>query len=136
MKIIKFIVVITFFIVIFSPTLHAIDDQAVLQVKLREALNLEQRGNSIEAEKLYKQLLENFPHNRQVVNRLINLYLRTNKLDSLEKFLEEEKDFITNTNYEITRIELLIKKISLMKPRTLQKLCLKIRMSIYRLSSL
>jgi len=136
MKIIKFIVVITFFVVIFSPTLHAIDDQAVLQVKLREALNLEQRGNSIEAEKLYKQLLENFPHNRQVVNRLINLYLRTNKLDSLEKFLEEEKDFITNTNYEITRIELLIKKNQLDEAKNITKIMLKntdVNLSIIKL---
>ena len=125
MKIIKFIVVIIFFVVIFSPTLHAIDDQAVLQVKLREALNLEQRGNSIEAEKLYKQLLENFAHNRQVISRLIFLYMRTNELDILEKFLEDEKDYLASNYYEITRIELMIKKNQLDEARKIVEVMLK-----------
>ncbi len=125
MKIIKFIIVIGFFVVIFTPTLHAVDDQAVLQLKLREALNLEQQGNSIEAEKSYKQLLENFPHNRQVISRLIYLYMRTNNLDSLEKFLEDEKDFLASNYYEITRIELLIKKNQLDEARKIVEELLK-----------
>jgi len=62
--------------------------------------------------------------------------LRTNKLDSLEKFLEEEKDFITNTNYEITRIELLIKKNQLDEAKNITKIMLKntdVNLSIIKL---
>ncbi len=125
MKIIKFFVIIVFFIVIFTPSLYAADDQAVLQLKLREALNFEQQGNSIEAERLYKQLLENFPHNRQVINRLVYMYMRTNNLDSLEKFLEDEKDYLASNYYEITRIELLIKKNQLDEARKIVEELLK-----------
>jgi len=125
MKIIKFFVVIGFLVVIFTPKLHAVDDQAVLQLKLREALNLEQQGNSIEAENLYKQLLENFPHNRQVINRLVYMYMRTNNLDSLEKFLEDEKDYLASNYYEITKIELLIKKNQLDEARKIVEELLK-----------
>jgi len=110
MRTTNFIAIIAVFIVLFSSTLHAVDDQAILQVKLRAALNLEQQGKSFDAENAYKQLLENFPHNRQVISRLIYLFLRTNQLDSLEKFLEDEKDYLTSNYYEITKIELLIKK--------------------------
>ncbi len=117
MKIINIFVIIVFCIVIFTPSLYAVDDQAVLQLKLREALNFEQQGNSVEAERLYKQLLENFPHNRQVSSRLIYMYMRTNNLDSLEKFLEDEKDYLASNYYEIIRIELLIKKNQLDEAR-------------------
>ena len=125
MKIIKFFVVISFIVVIFTPSLYAVDDRAVLQLKLREALNFEQQGNSIEAERLYKQLLENFPHNRQVINRLVYLYMRTNNLDSLEKFLEDEKEYLASNYYEITRIELLIKKNQLDEARKMVQVILK-----------
>jgi len=47
--------------------------------------------------------------------------MRTNELDILEKFLEDEKDYLASNYYEITRIELMIKKISLMKPGKLWK---------------
>jgi len=125
MRIINFIAVIAIFVVLFSSTLHAVDDQAVLQVKLREVLNLEQQGKSFEAEIAYKQLLENFPHNRQIVSRLIYLYMRTNQLDSLEKFLEDEKDYLARNYYEITKIELLIKKNQLDEARKYVDLILK-----------
>jgi len=124
MKIIRYLIIITCFVIIFTQTIYAVDDQAVLQVKIREALHYEQQGNFIKAERLYKQLLENFPHNRQVVSRLIYLYMRTNKLDSLEKFLEDEKDFLTNNYYEITRIELLIKKNRLDEARKIAEILL------------
>ncbi len=124
MKITKFLLIILGIIVIFTHTIYAVDDQAILQVKIREAMNYEQQGNSREAEKLYKQLLENFPHNRQVVSRLIYLYMRTNKLDPLEKFLEIEKDFMTHNYYEIARIELLIKKNQIDEARKVAEILL------------
>ena len=124
MKIIRSLIIITCLIIIFTQTIYAVDDQAVLQVKIREAMHYEQQGNFIQAESLYKQLLENLPHNRQVVSRLIYLYMRTNKLDSLEKFLEDEKDFLTNNYYEITRIELLIKKNQLDEARKIAEIIL------------
>ena len=124
MKIIRSLIIITCFIIIFTQTIYAVDDQAVLQVKIREAMHYEQQGKTIKAESLYKQLLENFPHNRQVVSRLIYLYMRTNKLDSLERFLEDEKDFLTNNYYQITRIELLIKKNQLDEARKIAEIFL------------
>ena len=124
MKITKFLLIILGIIVIFTHTIYAVDDQAILQVKIREAMNYEQQGNSREAEKLYKQLLENFPHSRQVVSRLIYLYMRTNKLDPLEKFLEIEKDFMTHNYYEIARIELLIKKNQIDEARKVAEILL------------
>ncbi|MBC8383248.1 MAG: hypothetical protein H8E22_05550 [Candidatus Cloacimonetes bacterium] len=125
MKIIRYLIIIICFVIIFTQTIYAVDDQAVLQVKIREAMHYEQQGNFIKAEMLYKQLLENFAHNRQVVSRLIYLYMRTNKLDSLEKFLENEKDFLANNYYEITRIELLIKKNQLDEARNMVEVMLK-----------
>jgi len=125
MKIIRHLIAITCFVILFTQTIYAVDDQAVLQVKIREALHYEQQGNIIKAERLYKQLLENFAHNRQVVSSLINLYMRTNKLDSLERFLEDEKNFLTNNYYEITRIELLIKKNQLDEARKMAEVMLK-----------
>ena len=125
MKIIRYLIIIICFVIIFTQTIYAVDDQAVLQVKIREAMHYEQQGNFIKAEMLYKQLLENFPNNRQVVSGLINLYMRTNKLDSLEKFLENEKDFLANNYYEITRIELLIKKNQLDEARNMVEVMLK-----------
>ena len=124
MKIIRSLIIITCFIIIFTQTIYAVDDQAVLQVKIREAIHYEQQGKTIKAESLYNQLLENFPHNRQVVSRLIYLYMRTNKLDSLERFLEDEKDFLTNNYYQITRIELLIKKNQLDEARKIAEIFL------------
>jgi len=124
MKIIRSLIIITCFIIIFTQTIYAVDDQAVLQVKIREAMHYEQQGKTINAERLYKQLLENFQHNRQVVSRLIYLYMRTNKLDSLERFLEDEKDFLTNNYYQITRIELLIKKNQLDEARKIAEIFL------------
>ena len=124
MKIIRSLIIITCFIIIFTQTIYAVDDQAVLQVKIREAMHYEQQGKTIKAESLYNQLLENFPHNRQVVSRLIYLYMRTNKLDSLERFLEDEKDFLTNNYYQITRIELLIKKNQLDEARKIAEIFL------------
>ena len=124
MKIIRSLIIITCFIIIFTQTIYAVDDQAVLQVKIREAMHYEQQGKTIKAERLYKQLLEIFPHNRQVVSRLIYLYMRTNKLDSLERFLEDEKDFLTNNYYQITRIELLIKKNQLDEARKIAEIFL------------
>ena len=125
MKIIRYLIAITCFVILFTQTIYAVDAQAVLQVKIREALHYEQQGNIIKAEMLYKQLLENFPHNRQVVSRLIYLYMRTNKLDSLERFLEDEKNFLTNNYYKITRIELLIKKNQLNEAKKMAEVMLK-----------
>ncbi len=135
MKIIRYLIIIICFFIIFTQTIYAVDDQAVLQVKIREALHYEQQGNFIKAEMLYKQLLDNFPHNRQVVSRLIYLYMRTNKLDSLEKILENEKDFLTNNYYQITRIELLIKKNQLDEAKKMAEVLLqdsKVNSSIIR----
>lgn len=109
MKINKILIIICLF-TLFMKTLHSADDQAILKVNIQRAFQFEQQGNAVEAERIYKQLLKNFPHNSQVISRLVNLYLRNNKLNSLELLLENEKDFFTQNNYEIIKIELLIKK--------------------------
>lgn len=110
MKIINRSIFVCIFFVIIASILYAVDDNAVLQVKIREALQYEQQGNNQEAERLYKQLLENFPHNRQVISRLVYLYFRKNYLDKLEELLKQEKEYLSQNYFQITQIELFIKK--------------------------
>lgn len=96
--------------ILLAGVIHAMEDEKILQVKLRQGFQYEQQGQISQAEKLYKQLLENFAHNSQVVSRLINLYLRFNQFEKLKDFLDSERDYLPAFNYELTMIEMLLKE--------------------------
>jgi|GEM_PF-1343015 len=110
MKINKLLFIILGFFVLVTGLIHANEDEKILQVKLRQGFQFEQQGQISQAEILYKQLLENFPHNSQIVGRLVNLYLRFNQFEKLDDILDSEKDFLPPYIYQLTRIEMLLKE--------------------------
>ncbi len=110
MKINKILLLLLSSLIILVSFLHAVDDEKILQIKLRQGFQYEQQGQFSDAEGIYKQSLEEFPHNSQVISRLINLYLRFNESDKLREFLETERKYLPKYTYELTHIELFVKE--------------------------
>ncbi|MBC8526054.1 MAG: tetratricopeptide repeat protein [Candidatus Cloacimonetes bacterium] len=90
-------------------SLYSYQNEDFIKFKLKTANNYEKYKKFTKAEQLYKELLTQFPHNFQVIQRLSNLYLSQKEFDKLELLLDNESEYINDEFSALTQIEMYLK---------------------------
>ncbi len=94
-------------IVIFTCSLYAFDKREVL---LKQANRLVTRRQYEKAINIYESLLEDYPDDHVIVERLIVNLLRISKIEKAEKILEDKKNILSGIEYVRLKTSILLLK--------------------------
>jgi len=104
---IAFVLFILTFVTIFS--LYSYQDKDIIKIRLKQAGNFEKQKKFLLAETMYKELLTQFPHNRQIIQKLSSFYLSQKEFEKLKALLNNETNYLSPEFISLTKIEMNIK---------------------------
>ena len=104
---IAFVLFLLTFVTIFS--LYSYQDKDIIRIRLKQAGNFERQKKFLLAETMYKELLAQFPHNKEVIQKLSSLYLTQKEFEKLKGLLNNETNYLSPEFISLTKIEMYIK---------------------------
>ncbi|MEA3475006.1 MAG: hypothetical protein U9R23_00955 [Candidatus Cloacimonadota bacterium] len=104
---IAFVLFLLTFVTIFS--LYSYQDKDIIRIRLKQAGNFEKQKKFLLAETMYKELLTQFPHNKEVIQKLSSLYLSQKEFETLQRLLNNETNYLSPEFISLTQIEMYIK---------------------------
>ncbi len=104
---IAFVLFLLTFVTIFS--LYSYQDKDIIRIRLKQAGNFEKQKKFLLAETMYKELLTQFPHNKEVIQKLSSFYLSQKEFEKLQGLLNNETNYLSPEFISLTKIEMYIK---------------------------
>lgn len=104
---IAFVLFLLTFVTIFS--LYSYQDKDIIRIRLKQAGNFEKQKKFLLAETMYKELLTQFPHNKEVIQKLSSFYLSQKEFEKLKALLNNETNYLSPEFISLTKIEMYIK---------------------------
>ena len=104
---IAFVLFLLTFVTIFS--LYSYQDKDIIRIRLKQAGNFERQKKFLLAETMYKELLAQFPHNKEVIQKLSSFYLTQKEFEKLKGLLNNETNYLSPEFISLTKIEMYIK---------------------------
>ncbi len=104
---IAFVLFLLTFVTIFS--LYSYQDKDIIRIRLKQAGNFEKQKKFLLAETMYKELLTQFPHNQEVIQKLSSFYLSQKEFEKLKGLLNNETNYLSPEFISLTKIEMYIK---------------------------
>jgi tetratricopeptide (TPR) repeat protein len=104
------IIFITLALLVSASCLEAYQEEDLIRLKLQQADAFIRQKQFDRAEAIYKNLLNEVPHNVNVIQHLVQFYLSQNEFDKLQILLESEKSYLDPEFVSLIQIEIDLKK--------------------------